>query len=82
MKIFITGDLPKDPKERSIIIMNHRTRQDWLLFWAVLHRYFNCKNSKIILRGDLKHFPGFGKIFSNWLPFSSMTDTTIIHYKK
>ncbi|RDD40308.1 Lysocardiolipin acyltransferase 1 [Trichoplax sp. H2] len=59
-KVFITGDLPQDPKERCIIIMNHRTRQDWLLFWAVSHRYFAVENIKIILRGDLKYVPGVG----------------------
>ena len=43
-----------------IIIMNHRTRLDWLFFFCVLRRLKGLDNIKIILKRDLRGIPGPG----------------------
>ena len=56
----ISGDLMR-ADEPSIIIMNHRTRLDWMYFWCVLVRQpSGIMNEKIILKSTLKHYPGPG----------------------
>ena len=59
LKVVITGD-KMYPGERSLIIMNHRTRLDWLYFWSVLIRQSGVKTEKIILKSLLKKIPGAG----------------------
>jgi lysocardiolipin and lysophospholipid acyltransferase len=44
----------------AVIIMNHRTRLDWLFFFCVLRRLEGLKNIKIILKRDLRNIPGPG----------------------
>jgi len=58
--VTISGDLMR-ADEPSIIIMNHRTRLDWMYFWCVLARQpSGIMNEKIILKSTLKHYPGPG----------------------
>ncbi|XP_071796249.1 lysocardiolipin acyltransferase 1-like [Asterias amurensis] len=57
--VSMTGDTVA-ANEGSIIIMNHRTRLDWMFFWLVLHRQSNLRTEKIILKSDPKFMPGFG----------------------
>ena len=64
MKLFITTEnFPADYKnDRAMIIMNHRTRLDWLYYYSVILRRGKLENEKIILKDELKHIPGGGKI--------------------
>ena len=66
MKVVITGD-EIQPNERNLIIMNHRTRLDWMYFWSVLIRQSGVKTEKIILKSILKKIPGAGMIFTQLL---------------
>lgn len=46
--------------ERAIIIMNHRTRLDWLYFYGVLMRHGrSLRDEKIVLKNDLKRVSVF-----------------------
>ncbi|XP_078505983.1 lysocardiolipin acyltransferase 1 isoform X1 [Lissotriton helveticus] len=58
-KVVITGD-GFIPGERSVIIMNHRTRMDWMFLWNCLLRYSYLRLEKICLKASLKAVPGFG----------------------
>lgn len=59
VKVIITGDAFV-PGERSVIIMNHRTRMDWMFLWNCLMRYSYLRLEKICLKASLKSIPGFG----------------------
>ncbi|XP_069391210.1 lysocardiolipin acyltransferase 1 isoform X1 [Paralichthys olivaceus] len=59
VKVVITGD-GFIPGERSVIIMNHRTRLDWMFLWCCLLRYSYLRLEKICLKAVLKAVPGFG----------------------
>ncbi|CAF4967025.1 unnamed protein product, partial [Rotaria sp. Silwood1] len=60
IKIVITGDdLTKDRKH-SLIILNHRTRLDWMFIWMLHSRFKILKQLKIVLKSDLKRIPGPG----------------------
>ncbi|XP_036398551.1 lysocardiolipin acyltransferase 1 [Megalops cyprinoides] len=59
VKVVITGD-GFVPGERSVIIMNHRTRLDWMFLWCCLLRYSYLRLEKICLKAALKAIPGFG----------------------
>ena len=50
--------------EPAIVIMNHRTRLDWLYFWLALWRMnpWLMTTNKIALKELLKHVPGAGKL--------------------
>ncbi|XP_062065192.1 lysocardiolipin acyltransferase 1 isoform X3 [Lepus europaeus] len=58
VKVIITGDAFV-PGERSVIIMNHRTRMDWMFLWNCLMRYSYLRLEKICLKASLKSVPGF-----------------------
>ncbi|XP_043914832.1 lysocardiolipin acyltransferase 1 [Protopterus annectens] len=58
-RVVITGD-GFIPGERSVIIMNHRTRLDWMFLWNCLLRYSYLRLEKICLKKSLKSIPGFG----------------------
>jgi lysocardiolipin and lysophospholipid acyltransferase len=60
IKIIITGDdLTKD-KKRSLILLNHRTRLDWMFIWMVHSRFEILEQLKIVLKAQLKSLPGAG----------------------
>lgn len=44
----------------SIVIMNHRTRLDWLFYFCILYRLNSLSKIKIILKDALKKIPGPG----------------------
>ncbi len=46
----------------SIIIMNHRTRLDWLFYFCILYRLNALSKIKIILKDVLKKIPGPGNL--------------------
>jgi lysocardiolipin and lysophospholipid acyltransferase len=59
-----TEDIPSDLRnEKAIIMMNHRTRLDWLYYWSVVMRQGKLENEKIILKNELKQIPGAGMSF-------------------
>jgi len=63
LDVTVTGDemLANEP---SIIIMNHRTRLDWMYFWCALARQpSGIMTEKIILKAPLKHIPGPGLFY-------------------
>lgn len=61
VKIVIQGDVTKMNKNRcSLIVMNHRTRLDWLFYFAVQARYGSLRRLKIVLKDDIRHIPGAG----------------------
>ena len=49
-------------KSPCLIIMNHRTRFDWLFLWCYLLRRGKLLNEKIILKEAIKKIPIFGKL--------------------
>lgn len=55
----ISGDLKK-VKGPCLIVLNHRTRFDWLFLWTFLARQGSLAVLKIILKDSLKKIPGFG----------------------
>ncbi|KAI0238534.1 Lysocardiolipin acyltransferase 1 [Lamellibrachia satsuma] len=59
VRVVISGDRIR-PRERNVIMMNHRTRLDWMYFWSVLVRQSGASTEKIILKSPLKHIPGAG----------------------
>lgn len=61
VKIVIQGDVRKLNKNRcSLILMNHRTRIDWLFFFSVQIRYGSLRRFKIALKDEIRHVPGAG----------------------
>ena len=67
VKVVVTGDCML-PGERSVIIMNHRTRLDWMFFWSVLVRQSGVCTEKIILKSTLKGIPGAGRQHTTCTP--------------
>ncbi|TRY88716.1 hypothetical protein DNTS_029658 [Danionella cerebrum] len=49
-----------EPNESSLILMNHRTRLDWMFLWSCLMRRSELTLLKICLKSALKSVPGFG----------------------
>ncbi|GAU95574.1 hypothetical protein RvY_07172 [Ramazzottius varieornatus] len=58
VEVTVFGD-EINPAENSMIIMNHRTRLDWLFLWTALFPHALPRH-KIILKKDLKFLPGSG----------------------
>lgn len=60
-KFYVSGDLI-DHQEPGLIIMNHRTRLDWLFFWNGLYKMdpWLLTSEKILLKASLKFLPGAG----------------------
>uniref|UniRef100_A0A0N5AZV1 PlsC domain-containing protein n=1 Tax=Syphacia muris TaxID=451379 RepID=A0A0N5AZV1_9BILA len=60
-KFYVTGDLI-DRDQPGIMIMNHRTRLDWLFFWNALYKMdpWLLTTEKILLKAPLKYLPGAG----------------------
>ncbi|XP_077997790.1 lysocardiolipin acyltransferase 1-like [Glandiceps talaboti] len=59
IKIVVSGDSFK-PADKSIMIMNHRTRLDWMFLWCCLIRRSALHHEKIMLKIGLKSIPGGG----------------------
>lgn len=58
----INGDLIL-PWEKSVLIMNHRTRLDWNFLWAAMHygSITPAHRLKFVLKAPIRHAPGPGK---------------------
>jgi lysocardiolipin and lysophospholipid acyltransferase len=59
VKFFVKGD-GFNYMDRTLIVMNHRTRVDWMLFWPCLFHCARLRKLKILLKSDLKYIPGPG----------------------
>ncbi|XP_030855063.1 lysocardiolipin acyltransferase 1 [Strongylocentrotus purpuratus] len=59
VKCRVSGD-KLNKSETSVIIMNHRTRLDWMFFWIPLFSLSSVRSEKIILKNELKFVPGPG----------------------
>ena len=47
-----------------LILLNHRTRFDWLFFWSYIIRMGNPSKHRIVLKDTLKKVPGIGEGYS------------------
>lgn len=54
------SDQNKQFSKSAIVLMNHRTRLDWMFYFCVLYRLGGLSNIKIILKDGLKKIPGAG----------------------
>ena len=61
VKVRVTGDVIEREKP-ALVIMNHRTRLDWLWFWPALYKIdaWLLTTGKISLKSGLKNIPGAG----------------------
>lgn len=60
IKIIVTGDDLINDKKRSLILLNHRTRLDWMFIWMLHSRFQILHQLKIVLKAQLKRVPGPG----------------------
>ncbi|WAR19254.1 LCLT1-like protein [Mya arenaria] len=58
-KVKVYGDVPSD-KDATLMIMNHRTRLDWLYLFSFQVRHASLKHYTISLKNVLKSLPGIG----------------------
>lgn len=67
VKFRVTGDLIERNKP-GLIIMNHRTRLDWLFFFNALYKMdpWLLTTEKISLKAGLKNIPGAGWFFKGY----------------
>ncbi|KAK4299874.1 hypothetical protein Pmani_027886 [Petrolisthes manimaculis] len=63
VKFFLSGDIIR-PRERSVMLLNHRNRLDWNYFWGALAHATSppAHNLKIVLKSGIRKFPGLGWI--------------------
>jgi len=74
----------------SIVVMNHRTRLDWLFYFCVLYRINGLNSIKVILKDALRKIPGpgwamqfsFFMFFSRKWELDKMIITRFIDYYK
>ena len=60
-KVIVTGD-SINRHEKTVVLLNHRTRLDWMFFFSVV---FHCRilnRQKIALKSMLKYPPGVGEV--------------------
>ena len=60
MKVRVCGDL-REVQGPCLILLNHRTRFDWLFFWSYIIRMGSAPKHKIVLKDTLKKIPGIGE---------------------
>lgn len=60
IRIVVTGDNLINDRKRSLILLNHRTRLDWMFIWMLQSRFQILDQLKIVLKAQLKHVPGPG----------------------
>jgi len=63
VRVKVCGDLMK-LKGPCLLIMNHRTRLDWMYFWCYLIRMGQLPLLKIMLKASLKKVPVAGKSYN------------------
>lgn len=61
VKIKVTGDVSKLNKDAcSLVLLNHRTRLDWMFILSLQARYASLKHFRISLKYPIRHVPGAG----------------------
>ncbi|CAF1607361.1 unnamed protein product [Adineta ricciae] len=60
IRVVLTGDNLMHDKARSIILLNHRTRLDWLYVWMLHSRFQILGQLKIVMKASLKRIPAMG----------------------
>ena len=58
-KIVVTGD-SISRHEKTVVLLNHRTRLDWMFFFSVVFHSKILNRQKIALKSMLKNLPGAG----------------------
>jgi len=64
IKFVVSGDkIESIPGGDNLIVMNHRTRLDWMFFWGLLyqHSVLSLYNLKLTLKYPLKFLPSLGE---------------------
>ena len=51
-------------RKNSLILLNHRTRLDWIFILMLHARFKILEQLKIVLKSELKNIPGPGQILS------------------
>lgn len=64
----MTGDNLIDDRKQSLILLNHRTRLDWMFIWMLHSRFQILNQLKIVLKSQLKRVPGPGSLHPIWGP--------------
>ena len=59
VRVVITGE-PVGCEDSTIILMNHRTRFDWLFIFSYILRHGPLRRFKISMKDILKYVPGPG----------------------
>jgi lysocardiolipin and lysophospholipid acyltransferase len=84
----VCGDL-QQIEGPCLIILNHRTRFDWLFFWSYIIRMGTPPKLKIVLKDALKKIPGIGWgmqaclfifISRNWSRDKKMLSDNLAYY--
>jgi lysocardiolipin and lysophospholipid acyltransferase len=70
-KVSIYGRVPSN-EASNLMIMNHRTRFDWLYLFSYQVRHASTRRYTISLKNGLKYLPGIGEfeIFISSLIFA------------
>ena len=76
VKFYASGD-GFNYMERTLIVMNHRTRVDWMLFWPLLFHCARLRKLKVLLKSDLKYIPGPGWWVEDFL-YRNVKNTRIL----
>ncbi|KAI6646592.1 Lysocardiolipin acyltransferase 1 isoform X2 [Oopsacas minuta] len=89
-KIVITGNATRF-SEKSLILMNHRTRFDWLFHWALMDKLGCQSYSKIVLKSGMRKLPGVGVMMQmccyiylkrNWDRDKAYVEQILSHYRQ
>ncbi|CAF1293990.1 unnamed protein product [Adineta ricciae] len=90
IRVVITGDELTKPNVRSIILLNHRTRLDWMYIWMLQSRFKLLDQLKIALKSGIKRIPiigwgcyhnGFLFLHRQWEKDQDEMKKTIEYYK-
>ncbi|CDW51797.1 Acyltransferase domain containing protein [Trichuris trichiura] len=61
VRVVVSGECIRST-DKAVLLMNHRTRLDWMFFWVALFKYCPklLTTGAIILKSSLKNVPGAG----------------------
>ncbi|KHJ46390.1 phosphoglycerate mutase family protein [Trichuris suis] len=61
VRVVVSGERIRSA-DKAVLLMNHRTRLDWMFFWVALFKYCPklLTTGAIILKSSLKNVPGAG----------------------
>jgi len=59
VQVHVSGQVPRR-RERALLLLNHRTRLDWIWIWCPLVRAHCARYLKVVLKDSLKKVPGLG----------------------